>query len=87
MKKCFINGCRSFLGIDGCHLKEPFGGVLLTTISLDGDNGLFPVAVAIVEVKCKGNWLFFLHHLDPALVSMTDKLCFVLCLISKRYVD
>ncbi|XP_065631671.1 uncharacterized protein LOC136068446 [Quercus suber] len=56
-----------FLGIDGCHLKGPFGGVLLVAISLDGDNGLFPVAVTIVEVECKGNWLFFLHHLDLAL--------------------
>ena len=41
MKKDFINGCRSFLGIDSCHLKGPFRGVLLAVISLDGDNGLF----------------------------------------------
>ena len=41
MKKDFINGCRSFLGIDSCHLKGSFGVVLLAVISLDGDNGLF----------------------------------------------
>lgn len=78
MKKGFINGCRPFLGIDGCHLKGPFGGVLLAAISLDGNNGLFPVAIAIVEVECKDSWLFFLHHLDAALVSMIDKPLFIM---------
>ena len=73
MKKDFINGCRPFLGIDGCHLKGPFRGVLLAAISLDGNNDLFPVAITIVEVECKDSWLFFLHHLDVALVSITDK--------------
>ncbi|KAL0001515.1 hypothetical protein SO802_015296 [Lithocarpus litseifolius] len=79
MKKGFINGCRPFLGIDGCHLKGPFGGVLLAAITLDGNNGLFPIAIAIVEVECRDSLLFFLHHLDAALVSMTDK---PLCIMS-----
>ncbi|XP_075654909.1 uncharacterized protein LOC142625087 [Castanea sativa] len=71
MRKGFINGCRPFLGIDGCHLKGSFEGVLLATIFLDGNNGLFLVAVAIVEVECEDSWLFFLHHLDAAL-GFTD---------------
>ncbi|KAL0341429.1 UNVERIFIED_CONTAM: hypothetical protein Scaly_1805500 [Sesamum calycinum] len=45
----FLEGSSPFLGFDGCHLKEPFGGVLLATIGLDGINGLFPVAFAIAE--------------------------------------
>lgn len=29
----FISGCRPFIGMDGCHLKGPFGGVLLAAIA------------------------------------------------------
>jgi hypothetical protein len=29
MKKGFIRGCRPFVGMDGCHLKGPYGGVIL----------------------------------------------------------
>ena len=49
MKKGFRNGCRPFIGVDGCHLKGPYEGVLLATVSLDGNCGLFPIVVAILE--------------------------------------
>ena len=45
----FMAGCRPFIGIDGCHCKGPFGGVLLAAIRLDGNNGLFLIAVGVVE--------------------------------------
>ncbi|KAL0444091.1 UNVERIFIED_CONTAM: hypothetical protein Slati_2131800 [Sesamum latifolium] len=35
----FLEGCGPFMGFDGCHLKGPFGGVLLAAIGLDGNNG------------------------------------------------
>ncbi|KAL0324834.1 UNVERIFIED_CONTAM: hypothetical protein Sradi_5052700 [Sesamum radiatum] len=35
----FLEGCSPFLGFDWCHLKGPFGGVLLAAIGLDGNNG------------------------------------------------
>ncbi|KAK9284085.1 hypothetical protein L1049_012345 [Liquidambar formosana] len=38
MKTGFINRCRPFLGLDGCHLKEPYGGVLLGAVALDGNH-------------------------------------------------
>ncbi|KAK3185130.1 hypothetical protein Dsin_032416 [Dipteronia sinensis] len=43
----FLEGCRPFIGVDECHLKGPFGGVLLSAVSLDANNGLFPIAVCI----------------------------------------
>ncbi|XP_059650052.1 uncharacterized protein LOC132295788 [Cornus florida] len=49
----FKNGCRGFIGLDGCHLKTPYGGVILSTIALNGNNGLFPLAVAVVENEGK----------------------------------
>ncbi|KAL0346464.1 UNVERIFIED_CONTAM: hypothetical protein Scaly_1662400 [Sesamum calycinum] len=63
----FITGCNPFIKFDGCHLKGPFGGVLLATIGLDGNNGLFPIAFGITEMKCKENWLFFFENLSNLL--------------------
>ncbi|KAL0356419.1 UNVERIFIED_CONTAM: hypothetical protein Sradi_4088800 [Sesamum radiatum] len=66
LKKGFLQGCSPFLGFDGCHLKGPYGGVLLAAIGLDGNNGLFPLAFAIVESECK-DWCFFFQALDEML--------------------
>ncbi|GAV59754.1 hypothetical protein CFOL_v3_03285, partial [Cephalotus follicularis] len=33
-KKGFLDGCRPFIGLDGYHLKVPFGGVMLSAISI-----------------------------------------------------
>ena len=33
----FESGCRPFLGFDGCHLKGPYGGILLAAIGLDAN--------------------------------------------------
>lgn len=42
----------------------PFGGVLLAAISLDANNGIFPVAVGIAEIENKDNWTWFLTNLE-----------------------
>ncbi|KAL0328194.1 UNVERIFIED_CONTAM: hypothetical protein Scaly_2252000 [Sesamum calycinum] len=34
VKKGFLSGCRPFIGVDGCHLKGPHGGVLLTAVGV-----------------------------------------------------
>lgn len=35
MNDGFTQGCKPFAGFDGCHLKGPYGDVLLTTAALD----------------------------------------------------
>ncbi|XP_027169607.1 uncharacterized protein LOC113769350 [Coffea eugenioides] len=45
----FLEGCRPFVGFDGCFLKGPFGGVLLTAVALDANNSIFPIAFAVIE--------------------------------------
>ena len=45
----FKLGCRSFMGLDGCHLRSKYLGCLLSVTALDGNNGLFSIAFAIVE--------------------------------------
>ncbi|XP_043705319.1 uncharacterized protein LOC122655164 [Telopea speciosissima] len=63
----FKKGCRPFIGIDGYHLKGKYGGILLSVISVDGNNVLFPIAFEIVEVECNDSWLFFLECLKEGL--------------------
>ena len=63
MMNGFDKGCRLLIGVDGCHLKTPYGGVLLVAVALDGNNGLFPVAVRVAESEGNDSWSFFLENL------------------------
>ncbi|TXG48683.1 hypothetical protein EZV62_024558 [Acer yangbiense] len=49
----FLEGCRPFIGLDGCHLKGHYGGILLSAMALDANSGMFPLAVCICEKKTK----------------------------------
>ncbi|XP_059454848.1 uncharacterized protein LOC132185016 [Corylus avellana] len=49
MKKGFLEGCRPFIGVDGCFLKGPFKGQLLSAVGRDGNNNMYPIAFAVVE--------------------------------------
>lgn len=51
MKKWFTNGNRSFIDVDGCHLKGSYGRTLLPAITVDGNCGLLPIAIAIMELE------------------------------------
>ena len=72
MKNGFVRGCRPWLGIDGCHLKGPYGGVLLSAVAVDGNKDMFPIAFAVVEVECKESWMFFLSLLRDCLNSVSE---------------
>ncbi|XP_010672552.2 uncharacterized protein LOC104889107 [Beta vulgaris subsp. vulgaris] len=61
--KGFLGGCRPLIGVDGCHLKGNYGGVLLSAVAMDGNNEIYPIAFAIVSVEDKYNWSFFFRHL------------------------
>ena len=67
MKTEFMQGCRSLVGIDGCFLKGPYKGVLLTVISLDANNGYFPHAYGIVEKENKDHRAYFFRPLRLSL--------------------
>ena len=53
--------------MDGCHLKGPYGGIVILAVGLDGNNGLFPLAFAVVESENKDSWSFFLENLRDTL--------------------
>ncbi|XVE98922.1 hypothetical protein REPUB_Repub03eG0150500 [Reevesia pubescens] len=44
LKTRFLNGCRHFLGMDGCFLKSLTNGELLS-VDKDGNNQMFPVGI------------------------------------------
>ena len=40
----FVAGCRPVIGLDGCHLKLPYGGILLAAIGMEANlQFLFPL--------------------------------------------
>nr|GEV86834.1 hypothetical protein [Tanacetum cinerariifolium] len=54
---------KKFLGFDDAFIKGPFFSQLLTTISGDPKNGIYPLAYEIVETESKESWTWFLEHL------------------------
>jgi len=57
-------GCRKVIALDGCFLKSPSTGELLTAIGRDGNNHIYPIAWAVVSVENKDNWTWFLELLS-----------------------
>lgn len=63
LKEGWKLGCRRILALDGCFLKKPNSGEILTTVGRDGNNHIFPVAWAVVTVENKDKWSWFLRLL------------------------
>ncbi|XP_021736239.1 uncharacterized protein LOC110702797 [Chenopodium quinoa] len=59
----FAKGCRPLIGLDGCHLKGAFPGQILVAVAKDGNNNLFPLAWATVEIENQETWGWFLESL------------------------
>ncbi|KAL0378604.1 UNVERIFIED_CONTAM: hypothetical protein Sradi_3165900 [Sesamum radiatum] len=71
LKKGFLSGCRPVIGVDGCHLKG-HGGVLLTAVSIDPNNNLYPLAYAVVSGETREAWQWFLELLRDDLHIVRD---------------
>ncbi|KAF6156231.1 hypothetical protein GIB67_030234 [Kingdonia uniflora] len=73
-----LRGCRPVLGLDECFLKGKYGGVCLSIIELDGNNGLFSVATYFCRIECYDDtWNKFLRALQPWLDQHDAKLTFI----------
>ncbi|XP_062006062.1 uncharacterized protein LOC133723261 [Rosa rugosa] len=63
LKKGWREGCRPCIRLDGCHLKSVHKGQLLSAMGIDGNNGIYPIAWAIVEAESRDTWTWFLEFL------------------------
>ncbi|GJU91781.1 heat stress transcription factor B-4-like protein [Tanacetum coccineum] len=54
---------RDLLNLDGAFIKGPFPGQVLVAIGLDSNNGIYPLAYALVEAESKSSWCWFLQCL------------------------
>lgn len=59
-KRGFVDGCRPFIGVDGCHLKKKYGGQLLIVVGRDPNDQYFPLEFRVVETETKESWRWFL---------------------------
>ena len=57
----FLGGCKPFISLDGCHIKHRFGGQILSAITKDANDNIFPVAMVVVEQENKESWMWFLE--------------------------
>ncbi|KAH9670100.1 mutator transposase mudra protein [Citrus sinensis] len=77
-RRRFFKGCRPFIGVDGCHLKGPYKGVLLTAVSIDANYGIYPLAMCVVDTENNEPWLYFLEKLyDQVGCNGGEGLCFM----------
>ncbi|KAL4571792.1 hypothetical protein LXL04_018557 [Taraxacum kok-saghyz] len=63
IKDGWVRGCRRIIGLDGCFLKGQCKGELLTAIGRDGNNQVYPIAWAVIDVENMVNWLWFIKLL------------------------
>ncbi|KAK8657849.1 hypothetical protein V6N13_036068 [Hibiscus sabdariffa] len=83
LKQGWKDGCRPFIGVDGCWLKTTQKGELLVAVGRDANNQMFPIAWAVVEVECASSWRWFLQKLFTDLSIQLVK-ALHLCQINKR---
>lgn len=72
LKEGFRYGQREILGLDGAFMKGPYPGQVLNAVGLDGNNGIYPLAYAIVEAETKSSWSWFLECLGSDLDMGTN---------------
>ncbi|KAJ7980479.1 Protein FAR1-RELATED SEQUENCE like [Quillaja saponaria] len=72
----FQQGCRPLLFLDSTPLNSKYQGELLSATAPDGDDGIFPVAFAVVDAETEDNWHWFLLELNLA-VSSSQQITFV----------
>ncbi|KAL8510024.1 hypothetical protein ACS0TY_017017 [Phlomoides rotata] len=77
MKRDFLSGCRPIVGVDGCFLKSKYGGNLLTTVGVDGNNNLFPVAYDVVDKENGEIWEWFFTILKKGLEINAEDFTFI----------
>jgi hypothetical protein len=66
-KRGFLEGCRPFICIDGCHIKTRYKGNLFVAVGIDPNDCIYPIAMGLAEVECTSSWEWFLTTLKEDL--------------------
>uniref|UniRef100_A0A8R7TCW3 MULE transposase domain-containing protein n=1 Tax=Triticum urartu TaxID=4572 RepID=A0A8R7TCW3_TRIUA len=72
-KEGFLNGCRPFIGVDGCFIKLSTGQQILAATGRDGNNNIYPIAFGVVDKEDTNSWTWFLTQLKDALGGESGK--------------
>ncbi|KAL9689740.1 hypothetical protein QQ045_010129 [Rhodiola kirilowii] len=72
--------CRPILSIDETHLYGKYHAKLLVACSLDANNGVLPVAFALIESENTSSWSWFMSCIREGVTSRRG-----LCVISDRH--
>lgn len=60
-KQSYFSGIRLIISLNGCHLKTSLGAQLLCAIDRDGNDNMFPIVMAVVDIENKKLWVWFLQ--------------------------
>ncbi|KAL9688523.1 hypothetical protein QQ045_032945 [Rhodiola kirilowii] len=72
--------CHPILSIDGTPMHGKYDGKLLVACSLDANNGVLPVAFALVESENTSSWSWFMRCICDGVTSRQG-----LCVISNGH--
>jgi hypothetical protein len=67
LKQGFKAGLKDLLRLDGCFMKGPYPGQLLTVVCVDPNHDIYPLAYALVEAETTSSWTWFLTCLGDDL--------------------
>ncbi|XP_010501714.1 PREDICTED: uncharacterized protein LOC104778986 [Camelina sativa] len=80
----FTSGCRPLLELDRAYLKGKYLGTMLCAAAVDADDGLFPLAIAVVDIESDENWMWFLSELRK-LLGMNSESMPRVTILSERH--
>lgn len=63
LKKGLLKSCRPSIVVDGYHLKGNYRRPLLSVVTVDANNGWWPIAYAVVEKEARKQWKWFFELL------------------------
>ncbi|KAL2232714.1 uncharacterized protein LOC105155870 [Sesamum indicum] len=73
LKEGFLDGCSPIIGLDGCFLKSIYRGQLLTAVGRDGNDNIYPIVMAYVEIEKYDSWEWFFNLLLRDIGSPDEK--------------